>query len=124
MSTERVLQPIVVYLVERHPLEIPGTGPLFSWLHLNNDYRRELKGLIGEFQPDDLSVIVDDSPGGEAWKLLLENLLDRNLRQVITHLAPLTPAQRHQLIGLCAEVGTQLITPGDAGRNRRDEPDS
>ena len=118
MSIERVLQPIVVYLVERHPLEIPGTGPLFSWLHLNNDYRRELNGLIGEFQPEDLTVLVDDSPGGEAWNLLLANLLDRNLRQVITHLAPLTPAQRQQLIGLCAEVGVQLITPGDAGRNR------
>ena len=123
MSTQISLQPIVVYLVERHPLEVPGTGPLFSWLHLNNDYRRELNGILGEFQTDDLTVLVDDSPGGKAWKLLIENLLDRNLRQVITHLAPLTPAQRHQLIGLCAEVGAHLITPGDAGRNRRDGSD-
>jgi hypothetical protein len=37
---------------------------------------------------------------------------------VVTHLAPLSSAQRQQLIGICAQVGTQLITPGDAGRNR------
>ncbi len=119
MATGKVLQPIVVYLVERHPLEIPATGPLFRWLHLNNDYKRQLDGLIGVFDHDELTVLVDDLPGGEAWHLLLENLLEHNLRQVITHLAPLSPAQRQQLIGVCAEVGTQLITPGDAGRSRQ-----
>jgi hypothetical protein len=39
---------------------------------------------------------------------------------VVTHLAPLSPAQRQQLIGVCAATGAQLITPGDAGRTRAD----
>lgn len=119
MMTKQVLQPIVVYLVDRHPLEIPETGPLFRWLHLNNDYKRQLEGLIGVFDHDELTVLVDELPGGKAWHLLLDNLLEHNLRQVITHLAPLSSAQRQQLIGVCAQVGTQLITPGDAGRSRQ-----
>ena len=110
MTTRSVIQPIVVYLVDRHPLEIPGTGPLFRWLHLNNDYKSQLDGLIGPFD--------HNQPDGEAWLLLLENLLEGKIQTVVTHLAPLTSAQRQQLIGVCAEVGTHLITPGDAGRNR------
>ena len=43
------LRPIVVYIVERHPLEIPETGPSFRWLHMDNDFKRELEGLIGFF---------------------------------------------------------------------------
>lgn len=40
---------------------------------------------------------------------------------VITHLAPLTSAQRQQLIAFCAQAGTQLITPGNAGLRRLPE---
>lgn len=119
MSGFESLQPIVVYLVERHPLEAPGTSPLFRWLHLNNDYKHQLEGLLGVFDPEDLTVLVDDLPGGDGWQLLLENLLKHKLRQVVTHLALLSPAQRQQLIGVCAEVGTQLVTPADAGRSRQ-----
>jgi len=120
MAARSIIQPIVVYLVDRHPLEVPGTGPLFRWLHLNNDYKRQLDGLIGPFDPEQLTVLVDDLPAGDAWLLLLENLLEGNVRTVVTHLAPLTSAQRQQLIGICAEVGTRLITPGDAGRNHEE----
>jgi hypothetical protein len=122
MPTRSILQPIVVYLVDRHPLEVPGTGPLFRWLHLNNDYKGQLDGLIGPFDHDQLTVLVDDMPAGEAWHLLLENLLEGGVRIVVTHLAPLSSAQRQQLIGVCAQVGTRLITPGDAGRNRLENP--
>jgi hypothetical protein len=122
MPTRSIIQPIVVYLVDRHPLEMPGTGPLFRWLHLNNDYKRQLDGLIGPFDHDQLTVLVDDTPAGEAWHLLLENLLKGDVGIVVTHLAPLSSAQRQQIIGVCAEVGTRLVTPGDAGRNRLENP--
>ncbi len=112
------LRPIVVYIVERHPLENPETGPSFRWLHMDNDFKRELEGLIGPYDVDHLSVLVDDVPAGEAWNLMVKSLLDEKIEFVVTHLAPLSSAQRQQLIGICAEVGAQLITPGDAGRNR------
>jgi hypothetical protein len=32
----------------------------------------------------------------------------------VTHLAPLTSAQRQQLIAICALCGAQLVTPGNA----------
>jgi hypothetical protein len=48
-------------------------------------------------------------------------LLAEQIQMVITHLAPLSSAQRQQLIGVCAQTGAQLITPGDAGRNRLGE---
>lgn len=116
--TNQNLSPIVVYIVERHPLERPETGPLFRWLHVDNDFKRDLEGLIGPHDADHLSVLVDGAPAGEAWELLVKSLLDEKIKYVVTHLAPLSSAQRQQLIGICAEVGTQLITPGDAGRNR------
>lgn len=120
MTDHSIIQPIVVYLVDRHPLEVPGTGPLFRWLHLNNDYKSQLDGLIGPFDHERLTVLVDDMPAGKAWQLLLHNLLDGNIRTVVTHLAPLRSAQRQQLIGICAQVGTRLITPGDAGRSQEE----
>lgn len=123
MAKSSVLQPIIVYLVERHPLELPGTGPLFRWLHLNNDYKRQLGGLIGPFDPEQLTVLVDDTPAGNAWQLLLDNLLQGRVETVVTHLAPLSSAQRQQLIGICAQVGTRLITPADAGRSRQSPDD-
>lgn len=123
MAKSSVLQPIIVYLVERHPLELPGTGPLFRWLHLNNDYKRQLGGLIGPFDPEQLTVLVDDTPAGNAWQLLLDNLLQGRVETVVTHLAPLSSAQRQQLIGICAQVGTRLITPADAGRSHQSPDD-
>ncbi len=108
---------IVVYIVERHPLEDPLGGAGFAWLD-PQDGSRVLEGLIGAHDSSQVTYLVDESPGGPAWKHLLEALLQERLRMVITHLAPLTPAQRQQLIGVCAQTGTQLITPSDAGRNR------
>jgi hypothetical protein len=112
------LKPIVVYIVERHPLDIPETGPIFRWLHTEDDFRRQLEGLIGPFDPDDLTILTDTRPAGDAWKALLEALIQESVRTVVTHLAPLSSAQRQQLIGVCAQTGARLITPADAGRNR------
>ncbi|HLC02029.1 MAG TPA: hypothetical protein VJK02_03260 [Anaerolineales bacterium] len=109
---------IVVYIIERHPLDLPETGPLFSWLHSDNDMRRQLEGLIGPYDPNNLRVLLDREPAGPAWKQLLNGVIQEEVRTVVTHLAPLTSAQRQQLIGVCAEMGARLITPGDAGRNR------
>ncbi|NIS82062.1 MAG: hypothetical protein GTO14_18065 [Anaerolineales bacterium] len=78
----------------------------------------QLEGLIGPFDESDLAVLTDDNPAGPQWERLLESLLHENIRMVVTHLAPLSSAQRQQLIGMCAQSGTQLITPGDAGRPR------
>ncbi len=113
--------PIVVYLIEQHPLDMPETGPLFRWLKFDNDFKRELEGLIGPFDEGDLTLLVDKQPAGPAWTQLLKGLLAEQIQMVVTHLAPLSSAQRQQLIGVCAQTGAQLITPGDAGRNRLGE---
>jgi hypothetical protein len=118
METTPGLPPIVVYLIERHPLDLPETGPLFRWLHSENDMRRQLEGLIGPYDPDDLRILLDHEPAGPAWKQLLDGVIQEQVRTVVTHLAPLSSAQRQQLIGVCAEMGARLITPSDAGRNR------
>jgi hypothetical protein len=78
----------------------------------------ELEGLIGPFDEREVIVLTDETPAGPEWDFLLENLLHEDVRMVVTHLAPLSSAQRQQLIGICAQTGTQLITPGDAGRPR------
>ncbi len=117
MAASAALNPIVVYIVERHPLEDPLSESGFAWLDPADETHR-LEGLIGAHDPSQVSYLVDQSPGGPAWKDLLEALLQERLRMVVTHLAPLSPAQRQQLIGVCAQTGTQLITPSDAGRNR------
>ena len=111
------IRPIVVYLIERHPLDLPETGPLFEWLRLQEDFLDELEELIGTFDQDDLSILVDKHPGGPSWRDLLQALLDEEVQMVVTHLAPLSSAQRQQLIGICDQMGAQLITPADAGRN-------
>jgi hypothetical protein len=118
------LQPIVVYLIEQHPLDMPETGPLFRWLKVDNDFKRQLEGLIGPYDERDLTMLIDKHPAGPAWKQLLEGLLAERIQMVVTHLAPLSSAQRQQLIGVCAHTGAQLITPGDAGRNRLGEEQS
>ena len=108
----------MVYLIEQHPLDIPEVGPAFRWLKYDNDFKRELKGLIGPYDESNLTVLIDKHPAGPAWLQLLGSLLNENVLMVVTHLAPLSPAQRQQLIGICAQAGAQLITPSDAGRNR------
>lgn len=118
MANSSPIKPIVVYLIEQHPLDIPEVGPAFRWLDYDDDFKRELKGLIGPFDENDLSVLKDKHPAGPAWQQLLSSLLDEKVQMVITHLAPLSSAQRQQLIGICAQAGAQLITPADAGRNR------
>jgi hypothetical protein len=121
MDSPTPLRSIVVYMVERHPLDLPETGPLFRWLRSDDNLYAELQGLIGPFDPEQVSILADKHPAGPAWRLLLRSLLDESVRMVITHLAPLSSAQRQQLIGVCAQTGAQLITPGDAGRNRLNE---
>lgn len=118
---ERTLQPIALYMIERHPLESPDGGPHFRWIGKQEDIEGELQDLIGEHDPAQVSVLVDKTPAGPAWERLLQALLAGQIRMVITHLAPLSSAQRQQLIGICAQAGAQLITPSDAGRNRQNE---
>jgi hypothetical protein len=122
MTSPANLQPIVVYLIKRHPLELSGSGPLFQWLHFDNNFKRQLKEWIGPHDPEQLSFLFDDAPSGAAWKALIEGLMSCQVKSVVTHLAPLSNAQRHLLIGTCAQVGAQLITPSDAGRNRDEKP--
>jgi hypothetical protein len=109
---------IVVYMVEQHPLDLGGRQAGFRWLHSNGGSQDELRGLIGGYDVDSLSMLVDQRPAGPAWQQLLTALSAEQVKMVITHLAPLTSAQRQQLIGMCAQNGAQLITPADAGRNR------
>jgi NADPH:quinone reductase-like Zn-dependent oxidoreductase len=120
MGTHAAMQSIVVYLIERHPLDLPAEGPNFQWLHFNNNYKRQLKEWIGPHDPEAISFLIDEEPSGDAWKQLIEGLNQGKIKRVVTHLAPLSNAQRHLLIGICAETGAQLITPSDAGRNRGD----
>lgn len=108
---------IVVYLVRAHPLDIPGEPHAFEWIHGNHSFSEDLEDLIGPFDPDHVALITDPLPGGEGWHTMLDGLLKDHVKIVVTHLAPLAPAQRQQLIGICAQVGAHLVTPSDAGRN-------
>ena len=117
MSTQESARLIVVYLVERHPLGMDDDYPSFPWLGTEGN-QKELGALIGEYDPAQVLVLVDEQSGGQSWRRMLADLLAERIQMVITHLAMLTPAQRQQLIGVCAQTGTQLITPSDAGRNR------
>jgi hypothetical protein len=118
MSDSDSVKPIVVYVIERHPLDLPQTGPLFRWIRTQEGLQSDLEALIGPFDPAQMSLLVDEHPGGPEWRRLLQSLLAEEVRMVITHLAPLSSAQRQQLIGVCDQMGSMLITPGDAGRNR------
>jgi len=110
---------VLVYVIQHHPLERPDASASFRWLNQDNGYRRTLEGLLGSpFRAEDFEILVDEQPAGPAWRKLLRSLLEERVVAVVTHLAPLTSAQRQQLIGVCAQTGAQLITPGDAGRNR------
>lgn len=111
------IEPIVVYMVDRHPLEPQDEINPFRWLHPDNGFIKELNDIIGPFDPDELSILMDERPAGEAWMVLLDALVNGKVEMVVTHLAPLTSGQRQQLIGVCAYTGARLITPGDGGRN-------
>lgn len=123
MASETAPPTVLVYVIQHHPLDGPDASASFRWLHQDNGYRRTLEGLLGSpYRPEDFEVLVDERPAGPAWRKLLASLMEEKVVAVVTHLAPLSPAQRQQLIGVCAQTGAQLITPGDAGRNRRPEP--
>lgn len=110
---------IYVYVIQHHPLELSDGSSAFRWLQLDNGYVRSLEGLLGSpFNPDDFEIVVDDQPAGPGWRRMLSSLLEERVTAVVTHLAPLSAAQRQQLIGVCAQTGARLVTPGDAGRNR------
>jgi hypothetical protein len=111
------IEPIVVYMIDRHPLEQVSEPDPFRWLHPENGFVHELKGFVGPFRTEELSLLVDDAPAGPAWKQLINALVAGKIRMVVTHLAPLTSGQRQQLIGVCAFTGARLVTPGDGGRN-------
>ncbi|MFP3853920.1 MAG: hypothetical protein ACLFWD_06465 [Anaerolineales bacterium] len=115
------IQPIAIYILERHPLEQGGQASSFRWLDSSGDLHQEIAKLIGPHDSDQVTLLIDPSPGGLAWDQLLTALMKEQLRMVITHLAPLSVTQRQQLIALCAQTGAQLITPADAGRNREGE---
>jgi hypothetical protein len=111
------VEPIVVYMVDRHPLEKVNDFSPFRWLHPDNGFVNEITGYIGQFDPMKLSILVDQGPAGPAWTQLMNGLLEGKVVTVITHMAPLTSGQRQQLIGVCATTGARLVTPGDGGRN-------
>jgi hypothetical protein len=111
------VETIVVYMVDRHPLEKMNDISPFRWIHPNNGIVKEIMGYIGHFKPTDLSILVDEGPAGPAWMQLMNGLLEGKIETVITHMAPLTSGQRQQLIGVCAYTGARLVTPGDGGRN-------
>lgn len=118
MSTTSQLQPIVLYMIKDHPLQQPDSEDGFRWIGQGDQLYRDLEDLIGPHSEEQVSILVDQHPAGDAWRRLLSALLEGRIRMLVTHLAPLTSAQRQQLIGLCDQAGVQLITPADAGRNR------
>jgi hypothetical protein len=59
MGTHAAMQSIVVYLIERHPLDLPAEGPNFQWLHFNNNYKRQLKEWIGPHDPEAISFLIE-----------------------------------------------------------------
>lgn len=118
MEPQTSIQPIALYLVEHHPLQDPSSEQGFRWIGEGEELYRDLADLIGHHSKDEITVLVDDRPAGPAWERLLAGLLEHKVSTVVTHLAPLSPAQRQQLIGICDQTGAQLITPADAGRNR------
>ena len=119
MGRPAELRPIVVYRIEQHPLDVREAGPRFPWLGSDDNVEKVVEELIGAYDPEDTTLLIDKHPAGPAWREILQALTEGRVRMVITHLAPLSSAQRQQLIGLCAQSGARLITPGDAGRNHQ-----
>ena len=115
------ISPIAVYLIEHHPLEDRHADAGFRWFQEEGDHEQLLIDLIGPHDSTQVIRLRDREPGGPQWDRLLKALIDEQVEMVITHLAPLSTAQRQQLIAICAQAGAQLITPSDAGRNREGE---
>jgi hypothetical protein len=120
MMDQKETASIAVYIIKRHPLEVQSEAS-FEWIDLDSNVEAQLRALAGEIQLEEVAFFVDERPAGPAWKRLIGALQDERIRQVITHLAPLSSAQRQQLIGVCADMGAHLVTPSDAGRNRIEE---
>lgn len=114
LDASPILRSIVVYVVDPPPLSTPKTGPLFPFLADRSSMRENLEGLIGPHDPDSVVLLVDPHPGGPGWEALLEGIQEERVEILVTHLAPLSSAQRQQLIGMCALSGVQLVTPGNA----------
>jgi hypothetical protein len=109
-----------LYIIRRHPLQV-DSGAGFEWIDLSSDLQAQLQGLAGNIQLDEVEIFEDEQPAGPAWERLIAALQSERIRQVITHMAPLSSAQRQQLIGVCADMGAHLVTPSDAGRNRLED---
>ena len=107
-------QSIAVYVINRPRLATPESGRLFEWMGTDQETEAGLEGLLGPYDPKAIQWMVDEGPVGPAWMELLEGLTSGKFQAVVTHLAPLTSAQRQQLIGVCAISGAQLVTPGNA----------
>jgi hypothetical protein len=114
LEASPILRSIVVYVVDPPPLSTPKTGPLFAFLADRSKMRETLEGLIGPHDPEAVALLVERRPGGPAWEALLDGIRQEQVETLVTHLAPLSSAQRQQLIGMCALSGVQLVTPGNA----------
>ncbi|HSR48042.1 MAG TPA: hypothetical protein VLL77_08645 [Anaerolineales bacterium] len=115
METLTNLHPVVVYLVDRPSFDRSEDGPAFRWFEPDDASLAGLDQLLGPHDEGEVHLFVDEHPAGPAWQDLLQGLVDERYRTVVTNLAPLSPAQRQQLIGVCAVSGAQLVTPGNAG---------
>jgi hypothetical protein len=114
LDTTPETQSIAIYVINHPRLSTPESGRLFSWLATDQATEAGLEGLLGTYDPKAIQWKVDEAPAGPAWNDLLEGLKGGRYHTVVTHLAPLTAAQRQQLIGICAICGAQLVTPGNA----------
>jgi hypothetical protein len=115
VDTATTHHPIVVYLVDRPSFDRSEDGPAFRWYDPEDSSLAGLDQLLGPHDEGEVHLFVDEQPAGPAWQDLLQGLVDERYRTVVTNLAPLSSAQRQQLIGVCAVSGAQLITPGNAG---------
>ncbi|MDX1600826.1 MAG: hypothetical protein R3191_04865, partial [Anaerolineales bacterium] len=70
------LQPIVLYKIKDHPLQQPGSEDEFRWIGQGEDLHRDLEALIGPHAEEEVSVLVDQQPAGEAWGRLIDALLE------------------------------------------------
>lgn len=113
METPTTLDSVVVYLVDRPSFDRSQDGPSFPWYEPAG--LAGLDELLDPYDPATVQMFVDQQPAGPAWQDLLQGLVDGRFRTVVTHLAPLSSAQRQQLIGVCAVSGAHLVTPGSAG---------
>jgi len=114
LDASPILQSVAVYVVDPPPLSSPGAEPIFPWLATRSAMKEALETLIGPHDEEAVVLLVDPQPAGAAWEVLLQGIREERFQVVVTHLAPLSSAQRQQLIGMCALSGAQLVTPGNA----------